>query len=300
MKIGVTGASGMLGTALLSQISKSHEIYATSRSKGFDDKNIKWDCFDLTDKSLLSSWLNKTKPDVLIHCAAIVNVDLCEENINLAKALHIETTRVISDYMSFSKGRLIYISTDSVFNGEKSGSYNELDTTNPLNVYAKTKLQGEEIVQSLKNGLILRTNIIGWTNQGKTSFFEWLLKSLFEEKPINLFDDVYFSPLTVHDFSLIIDSILLNPIFGLYHCASSDDISKYAFGIEVSEIFQLPSFNIKRASVDIMNFKAARPKNMALDVSKISLDLSYNLPSISDSIQKMKSQYENIKSNKNK
>ena len=202
--------------------------------------------------------------------------------------------------MSFSRGRLIYISTDSVFNGEKSGSYNELDTTNPLNVYAKTKLQGEEIVQSLKNGLILRTNIIGWTNQGKNSFFEWLLTSLLEEKPIDLFHDVYFSPLTVHDFSLIIDNILLNPILGLYHCASSDDISKYDFGIKVSEIFQLSSSNIKKASVDIMNFRAARPKNMALDVSKLSLDLLYNLPTVTDSIQKMKTQYENIKCNNNK
>ena len=78
------------------------------------------DCFNLTDKNLLESWLNTYKPDLVIHCAAIVNVDFCEENINLTKDLHLETTRTIANYMQFSGGRLIYISTDSVFNGKKT------------------------------------------------------------------------------------------------------------------------------------------------------------------------------------
>ena len=80
MKIGITGASGMLGTALVRRLSKSNKVFATSRSVGVEGKGIEWDCFDLTDIPLLSKWLNKVKPDVVVHCAAIVNVDLCEEN----------------------------------------------------------------------------------------------------------------------------------------------------------------------------------------------------------------------------
>ncbi len=291
MKIGVTGANGMLGKALLSQLSKSNEVFATSRNIGLKNKNITWDCFDLTNIDLLQTWLNKIKADVVIHCAAIIDVDFCEENIDLANELHVETTRAISSYMQLSKGKLIYISTDSVFNGEKLEPYCETDKTYPLNAYAKTKLHGEEIVLSRDNGLVLRTNIIGWTKKDKTSFFEWLLKNLIEKKPINLFHDVYFSPLSVNELSLIIEKILSSEISGLYNCSSRDTISKYDFGLKMCEIFNLSSLNITSASVDIMNFKASRPKNMALDVTKISSDLEYNLPSVVDSIQSMKGQY---------
>ncbi len=291
MRIGVTGASGMLGNALLSQLSKSHHVFATSRNTGLLGKNINWDCFDLTNLDLLKIWLNKNNLDIVIHCAAIVDVDFCEENFNLSKALHVDTTEVISNYMQSSNGKLIYISTDSVFDGKKLGCYDESEITNPLNIYAKTKLQGEQIALSIDDGLVLRTNIIGWTNNDKTSFFEWLLENLIKKNNINLFDDVYFSPITVNDLSLIIEYILQNPIYGLYNCASSDSISKYDFGLKVCEIFDLSSSNISRVSVDTMNFKATRPKNMGLDVSKITSDLVYNLPSAIDSIKSMNKQY---------
>ena len=91
-------------------------------------------------------------------------------------------------------------------------------------------------------------------------------------------------------FSLIIEHIIQNPIYGLYNCASSDSISKYEFGLKVCEIFDLSSSNIS-VSVDTMNFKATRPKNMGLDVSKITSDLVYNLPSVIDSVKSMNKQY---------
>ena len=292
MKIGITGANGMLGSALVTCLSKSHEVLATSRSKGIRGENIKWECFDLTDIALLNTWLNKTKPDVVIHCAAIVNVDMCEENVDLATALHVETTKTMADYLDSNNAKLIYISTDSVFDGEKQGAYNEADLVNPLNVYAKTKLMGEDPAQSMNKGLVLRINIIGWTQENRTSFFEWLLKGLIDKTPLNLFYDVYFSPLDVYNLSLIIEKILENPVFGLYHCASSDSISKYDFGKKMSEIFQLSDSIINMVSVDSMKFKADRPKNMALDIGKISSALSYDFPNVEDAIKLMKRQYD--------
>lgn len=230
---------------------------------------------------------------MVIHCAAIVNVDLCEENVELATELHVETTKAMADYLGSSDGRLIYISTDSVFDGEKQGAYSESDLENPLNVYAKTKLMGEKPVQSMNNGLVLRVNIIGWTQEGGTSFAEWILKSLIGNVPLNLFYDVNFSPLNVYDLSIIIEKIIKNPIFGLYHCASNDSISKYDFGKKMAEIFQLSDSNVNRASVDDMKFKANRPKNMALSVKKISSALVYDIPNVIDTIKLMKHQYDN-------
>jgi len=292
MRIGITGANGMLGTALATNLSKTHKLFATSRSRGVDGENIEWDCFDLTNTLLLLKWLNKVKPDVVIHCAAIVDVDACEEHVDDAIAIHVEATKVMADYLNGNNGRLIYISTDSVFDGEKEGAYDESDLVNPLNVYAETKIMGEDFVQSMSSGLVLRTNIIGWTQEGKTSFAEWLLKGLIKKEPLSLFYNVYFSPLTVYDFSLIIEKIIEKPIFGLYHCASSDSISKYNFGKKMAEIFQLSDSNISRISVDKMRFKAKRPKNMALNSDKLSDKLKYDIPSVVNSIALMKNQYD--------
>lgn len=292
MIVGVTGASGMLGSALLSHLSKSYRVFATSRGKGIEGKNIKWNCFDLTDSMLLSEWLETIKPDVVIHCAAIVNVDLCEDNANLAKKLHMKTTEVMANYLDSNGGRLIYISTDSVFDGEKQGAYSESDLVSPLNVYAKTKIMGEKSVQSMNNGLVLRTNIIGWTQESKTSFAEWVLDSLNDNAPLNLFYDVYFSPINVYDLSFIIEKIIEKPILGLYHCGSSDNISKYDFGKKMAKIFQLSDANINRVSIDSIDFKASRPKNMALNSDKLSGNLQYDIPSAIDSIVLMKNQYD--------
>ena len=292
MKIGITGASGMLGTALVSRLSKIHAIFATSRSKGAEGQNIEWSCFDLTDTTLLNKWLETNKPDVVIHCAAIVNVDLCEDNVKLATKLHIETTEVMANYLDSNGGRLIYISTDSVFDGEKQGAYSESDLVSPLNVYAKTKFFGEKSVQQMRNGLILRVNIVGWTQGKDASFFEWVLKGLIDKLPLNLFHDVYFSPLHVDDLSLIIEKIIDRPIFGLYHCASNDSISKYDFGMQMAKVFGLPDSNINRVSVEEMKFKANRPKNMVLNIEKISFALEHDLPSVIDAIKLMKEQHD--------
>jgi len=292
MRVGITGASGMLGSMLVSHLSQSYKVFATSRNKSVEGKNIDWDFFDLIDIKLLDEWLDKVKPDIVIHCAAIVNVDFCEENVELVTRLSVETTRVMADYLDSNGGRLIYISTDSVFDGENQGAYSESDLVGPLNVYAKSKLMGEEFVQSMNYGLTLRTNIIGWTKKGNTSFSEWILKSLIDSMPLNLFYNVNFSPLHVYDLSLIIKKIIENPIFGLYNCASSDSISKYDFGKKMAEIFQLSDLNINRVSVDSMKFKASRPKNMALDINKISLALDCNLPSAVNAIELMKYQYD--------
>ena len=279
----------MLGTALLRHLVGKHKVFATSRSQGFSQQAIKWQCFDLTNTTLLNKWLDEIRPDVVIHCAAITDVDFCEVNEGVATDLHIKTTKTIANYLTQSGGRLIYISTDSVFDGEEQGAYDEEATTNPLNVYAKTKLAGEQFVRSMDNGLVLRTNIVGWT-ESKTSFAEWVIERLVSQNSLNLFHDVYFSPLHVDSLSIILGRIIVHPIFGLYHCASRDAVSKYDFGQKIAEVLQLPSLNINKISVKEVQFKANRPKNMALNVEKIGLDLGCELPKAFEAIELMKRQ----------
>jgi dTDP-4-dehydrorhamnose reductase len=293
MRIGVTGASGMLGTALIDELSNKYEIFATSRNKGFEKEGIQWDCFDLTNSQQLKKWLNNTDPDVVIHCAAMVNVNECENNVDFVTKLHVNTTTTIAKFIAKNNKRLIYISTDSVFDGNQDRPYEESDEVNPLNIYAKTKLLGENPVLLMENGLVLRTNIIGWSRSDNYSFAEWILKGLAESEPLTLFDDVMFSPLHVSNLSIIINQAIEKEISGLYHCTSKDSISKFDFGIKMASVFNLSISNIKKISVDSMNFKANRPKNMALNSKKLSSILGCVLPTATDAIKLMKDQYDN-------
>jgi len=292
MRIGITGASGMLGRSLAKHLSKTHKVLATARSRGVEGQNIEWECFDIMDAILLKEWLERCKPDIVIHCAAMVNVDKCEDNANLAMGIHAKSTAIMADFLNKNNGRLVYISTDSVFDGNKQGSYIENDTPNPINIYAQTKLAGEQAVLSIKKGLVLRVSIIGWTREGSTSFAEWLVKGLTDKTPLNLFYDVHFSPLHVDSLSLIVEKIIGTPVYGLYHCASSDSISKYEFGIKMAQIFRLCNSNINRSSVEDVNFKAKRPKNMALSSQKLAKKIEYDMPSYIHSIKLMKCQYD--------
>jgi dTDP-4-dehydrorhamnose reductase len=292
MKIGITGASGMLGTALIDQLAEHYEIFATARSQGITIGTTHWDCFDLTDLQKLDNWLTTIRPDVVIHCAAMVDVDACEENEELSVKLHVKTTEVIANYLDKSNGQMIYISTDSVFDGDKKSPYIESDTPNPLNQYAKTKLFGERPVLQMKNGFVLRTNIIGWSRTNKISFAEWLLKGLIEQKTLTLFKDVFISPLHVTDLSMIINKIIKNKLSGLYHLSSQDSLSKYELGIMMAEVFGLTTKNIIAISVDDLGFEAKRPKNMVLLNKKITKCLEYDFPNIRDAVNLMKIQYE--------
>jgi dTDP-4-dehydrorhamnose reductase len=292
MRIGITGASGMLGTALIAKLSKKHSVFATARAMGYQSEGVYWDCFDITNFTKLSKWLNNICPDVVIHCAAMVNVDMCEKNQDYATKLHYKSTANLANLLDEDKKKLIYISTDSVFDGTKSGEYVESDKVNPLNIYAKTKLLGENPALSIENGLVIRTNIVGWNVFGKSSFAEWILNGLINKQQLALFSDVKFSPIHVIELSQIINRIIDTQLTGLFHCSSKDCLSKYEFGIKMAEIFNLPKDKIRKISIDDISLDAERPKNMGLSSSKLKSILDFDISSY-DAIELMKVQYDN-------
>jgi dTDP-4-dehydrorhamnose reductase len=293
MRIGITGASGMLGTALIDKLHFKHEIYATSRSLGIQRSQVHWSCFDLLRQDKLENWLIETDPDIVIHCAAIVNVDLCEKMIEDSKRLHYGVIKKMLILLDSKKKKLIYISTDSLFDGNKKNSYTESDTPYPLNTYSKTKLEGEKLVLESNNGLVLRTSIIGWSRGKKISFSEWLIKGLLETNPLYLFQDVIFSPIHVSDFSSTVSMLIEKKASGLFNLASTLPLSKYEFGLLVSDIFGFPTKNIIKSSISDVNLIANRPKNMGLSCNKLENFLTIKMPLPAQGIMKLKEQYDN-------
>jgi len=290
-KIFITGITGLLGGNTAYNLKEKYDIYGVDRNK-LIMPGVNYYNYDLTDYNKLEENINEVNPEFIIHCAAAVNVDKCEEEPDYAFELNTKLTEKIADISRKKNIRMIYISTDAVYNGEKEGLYNEDDETDPVSVYGKSKLEGEKFVLESENNTVIRTNIYGFNIQNKYSFGEWILNSLMNNEKLNMFYDVFYSPILVNDLTFFIDSILDKNICGLYNVCSTGSVSKYEFGIMMKKIFNIKSGVIEKTSVENFNFKARRTKNMGMDNSKIKDILRSEIRTPKESIEKFKELYD--------
>lgn len=291
MKLYITGIAGLLGNNIVKQLVNRCEITGVD-ILDLKIPNISYEKFSLYETEKLKAHIEEIKPDAVIHTAAAVNVDECEENPEWARKLNEEVTRDIAEICASLGIKMVYISTDAVFDGESEKLYLETDEVNPLNVYAKTKLAGEKYVLSQQNNLVLRTNIYGQNIQDKKSFGEWIVSALEEGKTLNMFEDIDFSPILVNDLAEVIYEALREELCGLYHVCATGCISKYDFGVKLQEVFGLDKGNIQRSNSETMHFKAKRSKHMGMSNQKICEALGIQIRTPEESILEFKHLYD--------
>lgn len=285
----------MLGRVLTKTLSLKPEsiIYAVSRKNQkdkFDNGVINWLCFDLTNLIELAKTISLLKPDLIIHCAAVVNVDQCEEMKGYVDSLN----KGFIDIVSFNSPntKIVFVSSDSVFDGV-SGDYLEADETEPLNYYAKSKVDAEEkLINSELNYLILRTNIFGYHLPKSSSLVEWAIEKLSKSEKIGGFNDVYFNPLYVVQLSEIILKLIDLKVEGIINIASDTKLNKYDFLLEIAEVFGFDKKLIEKKSVNEVDFKARRPENTTLNTDLLKEIIGFT-PSFKDGVKKMYIDYLN-------
>lgn len=293
MKLYITGIAGLLGNNIVKKLVNRCEITGVD-ILNLDIPNVVYEKFSLYESDKLREHISQTEPDVVIHTAAAVNVDECEENPQWAYKLNEEVTKNLADICNELKIKLLYISSDAVFDGENEKLYVETDEVNPLNVYAKTKLGGEKYVLNYDRNLVFRTNIYGQNIQDKKSFGEWIVSALEEGKTLNMFEDIDFSPILVSDLAEIIYKALEADLCGLYHVCATGCISKYEFGIKMKEIFDLHTGAINRSQSGTMHFKAKRSKHMGMSNEKIQKELGIKIRTPEESIREFKHLYDEM------
>ena len=287
-KVLITGSNGMLGMDIVKVLQEQYLLYGIDKSIN-DNGKIKQFSFDLTDSELLKSELKNFSADFVILCAANVSVDDCEKNRNNAFKLHVESTDIISSSLKNSK--FIYISTDSVYDGNKGG-YSEQDNTNPLNYYAITKLEGERaLLKNKPDSVIIRTNIIGCSNPMKSSITEWAIKNLSDNKKINGFFDVFFNPVYTKHLAQIILDIINSDLKGIINIAGSKMTNKYDFLIELAGIFNFSTDLVQRTSVKEFSFNAPRPLNTTLNTKKYYSFFNKRIPDFIEGLTEIKAEY---------
>ncbi len=274
MKVLITGSSGMLGSMLVEKFKDVYEVYSTNRS-GINFSSIKkFLQFDLMNRSYtpLIDWAD---PDVIIHCAANTNLEFCENNIEDAMTINGHALGLLEK----SNAKIIYISSDAVF-GDNLVS-NENDSPRPLNVYGRSKLLGEQQLQSnIHKHSIIRTTIVGKNkDRSKSSFLDWIYRSLILQKRITLYDNVIFTPISIWQLGEEIQYIIDNSISGLYHIGCCDPISKYDFGRKFSEKLQLNTHLIQKGKIDDRSV-LKRSINQSLDSRKYESVTGSKMPGI--------------------
>jgi len=235
---------------------------------------------DLTDDSATSRLLFDLRPDAIVHCAAATNVDWCEDNPEQAKAINVHASATLAEVASSLNARLVYISTDSVFDGKKGG-YVEVDEPAPLNVYADSKLSGErETLRRNPSAMVVRVSIYGWNAQNKESLAEWVLKRLEQGQNVPGFTDVFFTPILVNHLVPALFAMLQQGMAGLYHVTGSERISKFDFARRLARAFGFDPGRVTPCRVQDMNLRAARPLDVSLITEKIRVALGRSMPDV--------------------
>lgn len=283
-KIIITGANGMLGSSFCKLYNKNNSIYAMHRDIDCYVPCIENYSFDLEDKFFFKKIFNFIKPDIVIHCAGLIDLEKCEKAPDLAKTQNIIIPEYIAKLCS-SNTKLVYISTDQVYGQSYDHSEKSLDLE-PLNVYGKTKLAGEKAVKNhCSDYLIIRTNIFGLSvKPGKVSSAEWICNSLIKRQEITLFTDYLFSPIFTEALAEII-LLLININFsGTINIGSPEACSKYDFGMTLAEKFGFDKSLILKGLMKNHEFSAKRSQTLSLNTNQIS-DLKINIPNWSQSIE---------------
>jgi len=217
----VTGASGLLGLNLaLTAAQSGYHVTGWSGRHALVQTPFEAEQVDLTELEGLPARIAALAPDVIIHCAALANIDQAELHPRLAEKLNAQVPGVIAQAARACGAQLVHISTDAVFDGSR-GDYRETDAPNPINTYARTKLAGEAAVAAAyPQALVARVNFYGWSASGQRSLAEFFYTHLRAEQTVNGFTDVFFSPLYVKHLAQLLLLMVEKSLSGLYHVFS--------------------------------------------------------------------------------
>lgn len=288
MKILVIGGSGIIGSKIVRKFveNKNDVIYTYYENKlnvGIGHR------LDIRKKNETIDLISKVNADVVIHTAALTNVDLCETDKKLADSINVTGTENVITGCQKINSKIVYISTSFVFNGEKN-EYFEEDEPSPATYYGLTKLKGEELVKNSKLPfLILRTDQpYDWKEkwQRNNSVLR-VLQTLQEGKTINEIIDWYNVPTYIPNFVNALENLINFNLLGIYHVCGSDFVNRYEWALVTAKVFGLNENMIKTISSEILNLPAKRV-NVKLNNEKLFQKTGIKMIGIEEGLKSMK------------
>jgi dTDP-4-dehydrorhamnose reductase len=231
-------------------------------------------------------------PDVVVHTAALGDVDACERQPNDAYRVNVQGTEAIAKAALEVSAKLIYISTDQVYDGVR-GDYGEAEAPHPLMVYGRTKLEGERRAATIcHDAVILRLALMyGWGTNIRLNFVDWLAERLRAGQEVPLFIDQYRTPLYVAQAAETIARLIDTPeARGLFNLGGGERISRYAFGLKFCDVFNLSKGHLKPIEMPTTAQLAARPRDCSLSSAKITALLQMRPLTVEEGLRVMRRQ----------
>ncbi len=259
MRVLITGSSGQLGKAVVEVFFKSGvDVYPIPHSR-----------LDITNRQRVEEIIRAYLPEIIINCSAFTDVDLCEKERDKAymvNAIGPKNLAILSERYNI---HIIHISTDYVFDGEKDSPYNEFDIPNPINIYGKSKLEGEYFVERFsKRYTIVRTS---WLYGDGNNFVRKIVERAKKENIVRVVDDQFGSPTYTYDVARALLSIAKGDFYGLYHCANRGVVSRFEEARFIVETLGLNAEVIPVKSKDFPTL-AKRPRYTPLENYLLELE----------------------------
>jgi dTDP-4-dehydrorhamnose reductase len=257
VKILITGANGQLGRELIKQLQGTDHL-ATDVAE-----------MDITNQNNTLQVIESYRPDVVIHGAAYTNVDGAESNIDLAYRINAIGTQNVAAACLKYDAKMVYVSTDYVFDGTLGRAYNEFDLTNPQSIYGKSKLAGETLAKHILNKLfIVRTS---WLYGDGNNFVRTMLKLGKEREELSVVNDQYGCPTSTIDLANTILTLIQTQHYGTYHAANTGVTTWYDFAKKIFELSGNDRVKVLPQTTEELGRPAPRPKYSPLENMMLGL-----------------------------
>jgi dTDP-4-dehydrorhamnose reductase len=287
-RILITGASGQLGGYLLRELAGKPDIIAWSGTRGGDLFGFPLCPVDLADPEGVAMAFRAARPDAVLHLAALSAVSACHADPTRAERTNVHGTNLLAELAAERGARLVYVSTDMVFDGMK-GNYCERDEPNPLMTYSRTKLAAEPAVLAAPRAAVARVSLLfGPTVIGRPYFFDLQLDKLRAGQKTTWFEDEWRSPLALVAAARALLDMLRSDFTGLIHVGGPERLSRLDFGLRLGRFFGADPINIVPVTQASVSTPEPRPRDLSLDLFKwVSLFPSAWRPSWEEAMASM-------------
>ena len=286
----ITGSNGLLGQKLVDLLSKEENIRLIATAKGDNrlpnQEGYVYQSLDITDSQEVNEVFAAYKPQIVIHTAAMTNVDTCESDLEGCESLNVKAVEYIVEACEKQGSFLCHLSTDFIFDGA-DGPYDEEATPNPISIYGESKLKAEKIIQasSIRWAIARTVLVFGIVpDMSRTNIILWVKKSLEEGKQINVVTDQFRTPTLAEDLAIGCWLIAQKEAEGIFNISGEELLTPYEMAIQTAEYFHLPKELIKPADSSTFTQPAKRPPRTGFILDKAKRVLGYQPRSFNEGI----------------
>lgn len=288
----ITGGSGLLALNWASALRDQYSIVLGLHLQQISLSRTSAVKLSLESFDELIRQFEAIQPEIVIHTAGLTSVEKCESDPALARNLNILLAVNMARVCAMFKVPFVHISTDHLYSGDNA-FIDEDALTSPINIYGRTKAEAElRVLVENPEALVIRTNFYGWGTGYRQSFSDFIIRTLRAEKKLELFDDVFYTPILAEVLAKATHNLIRLRAKGIFNVVGGERLSKFDFGVKLAKEFHLNEALIKAAQISKQSLLVKRPLDMSLSNKKAVGFLGFDLGTIDDHISRLRQQEE--------